>query len=284
MHNDTYPTISPLTTNLSGKAVFISGASRGIGWGIALSYARAGASAIAIGARSSLASLETAIRGAASEANRPAPKILTLQFDVTSKASVDDAAAAVEKAFGRLDIVINNAGIMGSFAPIAEGDPDKWWETWNVNLRGPYLVTRAFLPLLLKGGEKTIVTVSSVGAHLTTAGLSAYQTSKLAVLRLAEFVDAEYRDQGVCCYVIHPGNIPGTGILGAAGMEGVPEGLSHVLVETVELAADSLVFLTREKRAWLGGRYLNCTWDMEELMGKEGEIVAGDKLKVRLVV
>jgi hypothetical protein len=55
-------------------------------------------------------------------------------------------------------------------------------------------------------------------------------------------------------------------------------------VETAELSADTLVYLVRKKRDWLAGRYINCTWDMPELMAQEEEIVKGDKLKVRLVI
>jgi hypothetical protein len=56
-----------------------------------------------------------------------------------------------------------------------------------------------------------------------------------------------------------------------------------VFTETAELSGDTIVFLTKEKREWLGGRYINCTWDMPELMAQEDEIVKGDKLKVKLV-
>ena len=56
-----------------------------------------------------------------------------------------------------------------------------------------------------------------------------------------------------------------------------------VFIEAPELSADSIVYLTSEKRDWLGGRYVNCTWDLPELMAKKDEIVDGDKLKVRLV-
>lgn len=58
--------------------------------------------------------------------------------------------------------------------------------------------------------------------------------------------------------------------------------LDAVFVETPELSADTIVFLTKEKRGWLGGRYINCTWDMPELMAKENDIVKSDKLKVKL--
>jgi NAD(P)-dependent dehydrogenase (short-subunit alcohol dehydrogenase family) len=70
---------------------------------------------------------------------------------------------------------------------------------------GVYLTKRAFMPLMLKGGAKTIIDVSSIGAHLHTNGASAYQATKLAVCRLAEFVNVEYGDQGLLAYSIHPG-------------------------------------------------------------------------------
>ena len=58
----------------------------------------------------------------------------------------------------------------------------------------------------------------------------------------------------------------------------------QAFVDTAELSADTIVYLVREKRDWLAGRYINCTWDMPELMSKEEEIVKGDKLKVKLVI
>ena len=122
--------------------------------------------------------------------------------------------------------------------------------------------------------------MSSVGAHLIGPGFSAYQPSKLALVRFTEFLQAEYAAQGLTAVSIHPGNVE-TGILAPIG--GVPKGLEHVVVETPELAADTVIFLTTGERRWLGGRYVNVTWDMPQLMEKEEEIVEGDKLKVRLV-
>lgn len=123
---------------------------------------------------------------------RSTPQVLQIELDVSSRESVERAAATVEQEFGKLDILINNAGVIEPQAPIADSDPDEWWDTWTINLRGPYLVTRSFIPLMLKGGDKQVATVSSVGAHVVLPGLSAYQPSKLAVLRFMEFVAAEY--------------------------------------------------------------------------------------------
>ncbi len=187
---------------------------------MAISFARAGASKIAVAARSDLTSVKSEVLAAASKANRTEPQILCVHLDIKSQKSVDDAAKIVEKEFGGLDILIINAGIFGAMKPIAESEPEEWWNTWDVNVKGPYLTTRAFLPLMLKGGDKTIIATSSCGAHLTLPGLSAYQTTKLAVVRLMQFVDAEYAEKGVVAFSIHPGNIP-TDIVG--GKEGLSD-------------------------------------------------------------
>ena len=285
VHSDTYPAISPLTADLSGKSIFIAGASKGIGKAIALAYARAGASRIAIGARSDLSSLIPEMRTAASKAKRPDPEIVAVTIDITDRASVEAGAKVVADKFaGKLDIVIHNSGVL-NFGNVVEGSPDAWWRNWEVNVKGLHLVARSFVPLLLAPGgaqDKTFVAISSVGAHLMSPGLSGYQTSKLAVLRLMEFLDAEYAGQGLLAYAVHPGNVPGTDILGVGGKP--REELRFVFTETAEICGDTLVFLTRERREWLAGRYVNCTWDMPELMAKEEEIVKGDKLKVRLVL
>lgn len=112
IHRDTYPYIKPEQFDLTGRAVLITGASKGIGRETALSYARAGASFIAIGARSSLDSLKGEIEAAAEQAGKKAPKILALQLDVADQASVEQAAKETESAFGRLDILVNNAGFL----------------------------------------------------------------------------------------------------------------------------------------------------------------------------
>ncbi|KAL8694703.1 MAG: hypothetical protein Q9218_000714 [Villophora microphyllina] len=280
VHNDTYPAIDPILANLDGKRILIVGASSSIGRAIAVSYAEAGASSIAIAARSDLTDVIVGIVVAAEKAGRKRPRVLRLHIDVTSQQSVANAAALIEADFEGLDIIVYNAGTLGDVRMVADSRPDAWWNSWEVNVRGPYLVTRAFLPLMLKDGDKTIVIVSGVAAHsIHEFGLSDFGTSKLAQLRFAEFISVEYGDEGVTALCIHPGNIPTDMWLG-----GVPDNLKHVVVETPELPADTLVFLTKEKREWLAGRYINCTWDMPQFMAMQDEIVEEDKLKVRLVV
>ena len=163
--------------------------------------------------------LANEVAQAAKTANRKPPQFLPVKLDVGDPASITEAASTVEKAFGRLDVLVNNAGIL-YISPIAESDPDQWWRLWEINLRGPYLMTRAFLPLMIKSGGGYIINTASCGAHLRSPGGSAYQTSKLALVRFTEFIEKDYAENGIIGFSIHPGNCM-TDIVGRG--EGMPE-------------------------------------------------------------
>lgn len=151
----------------------------------------------------------------------------------------------------------------------------------NVNIKGPYLIIRACIPLLEKGDLKTLINISSVGAHCVNAGLSDYQTSKFALLRLTEFTAVEHAEQGIVAFSVHPGNML-TDMVGHGESFG-PE-MKAVFTETTELCADGLVYLSKENRPYFSGRYINMTWDLPELTSAamQKKIVDGDLLKVRL--
>ena len=84
-----------------------------------------------------------------------------MKLDVTDPKSVSDAAAEVKRVAGRFDVIVNNAGLI-DMAMITESDPEKWWSVWEVNVKGPFLVAKYFLPLMLEGEDslKQVVTVS----------------------------------------------------------------------------------------------------------------------------
>jgi NAD(P)-dependent dehydrogenase (short-subunit alcohol dehydrogenase family) len=140
LYHDTYDFIDPKKQDLSGKYVFITGASKGIGRATAIAYTLAGAAGIGIGARSNLKSLEEEILQTAEKSGKPKPKVLTLNLDVTDWKSVKDAAKKMESEFGRVDILINNAGYLSSFTKMCDEDPAEWWRTWEVNVKGKLLV------------------------------------------------------------------------------------------------------------------------------------------------
>lgn len=206
VHTDTYPDIDPAKANFSGKAVFVTGGSRGIGKAIILRFAMAGASYIAAGARSDMSHLAKDVEAAAVSTNRKPPKFLPVHLETTDPKSIADAAAQIEKEFGRLDVLVNNAGVFGDLKTIGDSDPTTWWNTMDVNVRGTYLVCREFLPLLQKTGDAYIVIGASAGGHLSIPSASSYMISKLALIRLSEFLNNEYADKGVTTFSIHPGN------------------------------------------------------------------------------
>lgn len=216
VHSDTYPAIDPSSLDpslLKGRAVYIGGASRGIGKAIAISFARGGASLIAISARSkaSLEPVAEELKATARDAS--ALRVVCVAVEASSPESVAAAADAVARECGGrpLDIVVQNAAVLGTNARITDADPDEWWRVYEVNVRGQFLAAKYFLPLLLQGegqgGLRTFVTVASVGAHLVGEGYSHYQSGKLANLRIAEFVDREYGPDGVSAWCVHPGNV-----------------------------------------------------------------------------
>ena len=120
-HHESYELISPLNANLQGKAILITGASKGIGRATAVSYARAGTSYIAVAARSSLGEVSDEIKRAAKEAGHQEPQILELEMDVTNQKSVAAAAKALKDAFNdKLDILIANHGTLEPFIPLID--------------------------------------------------------------------------------------------------------------------------------------------------------------------
>ena len=276
-HKDTYPLIDPQGANLSGRAVLITGASKGIGRTTAIRFAVAGCSRIAIAARSALDQVAEDVKKAALAAGRPVPQVLVLSMDVSSESSVKAAAEEVSKQFaGKLDILITNAGYLETWRTVDEADPAEWWKTWEVNIKGTFLTTHLFLKMLLRSDLKMLVTVSSGGAHTLHQGASGYQTSKFATCRFTECVDQEYNDRGLIAFTIHPGGVKTDVALN------MPVYMHSVLNDTPELCADTLVYLAKERREWLAGRYISVEWDMAELERRKEEIVQKDLLKFRL--
>ncbi|CAK7205581.1 hypothetical protein SEUCBS139899_008359 [Sporothrix eucalyptigena] len=284
-HHDTYEAINPRKLDLAGKSVFITGASRGIGRSLAVAYTQAGVAFLALAARGSMDDTVVAIKEAAAGVNRPVPTLLLLKVDASDPASVAAAADTAKAALnGRpLDILVNNAGVLEPNAVVHKSDPSDWWYTFEINLKGVYLVSRVIIPLLLGDasaprGDRTIVNLTSIGGILVMHGMSAYNTSKLAVCRLTEFLAHEYQDEGLTTFAVHPG-----GVVSDMSMS-LPKELHHAVTDTAELVSDSIVYLTRSPQTWLTGRYVSVQWDLPELEERRNEIVSKDLLKNKLIV
>ncbi|WP_406831156.1 SDR family NAD(P)-dependent oxidoreductase [Pedococcus sp. KACC 23699] len=125
--------------------------------------------------------------------------------DVTDRAAVDRWVDAVVARHGRIDVLINNAGVIDSEVPIHEADPDEWWHTMEVNVLGPFLVTRAVLPHMVAAGSGRVINLNSGAGVRPGAVASAYNVSKTALARLTGSTDLAGRDRGVFAFDLAPG-------------------------------------------------------------------------------
>jgi NAD(P)-dependent dehydrogenase (short-subunit alcohol dehydrogenase family) len=285
-HATSYDYISPLKLDFTGKHVLITGAAHqdGVGFATATAFSRAGASFIACCDLHGIS--EEAINKlklSATQANRQEPVVIGYKVDIASQDSVKAMYDSIVKDFnGRLDILVNNAAHMEPYKPFLDSDPETYWRTWEVNIRGLFNMARAFLPMQLSShsrsnGSCIMVNVSSSGALSVRPGSGSYRSSKLAVLRWTESLQVEYGEQGLLTFCVNPGAIK-TKIT-----EGAPEIVRNALPHQPDIAGDTIAWLASQRREWLGGRYVSCPWDMEELLDKKDEIVKEDKLKLRMV-
>jgi NAD(P)-dependent dehydrogenase (short-subunit alcohol dehydrogenase family) len=108
-------------------------------------------------------------------------------------------------------VLINNAGILEQTVRIHETEPNEWWRTYEVNVRGTFLPTRAVLQHVLGKPERpvdlTIINTSSIGSQGTSPGFSSYQSSKTAINRFTEFIHFEYEEEGIRTFAYHPGQL-----------------------------------------------------------------------------
>ncbi|WP_172300115.1 SDR family oxidoreductase [Pseudoruegeria sp. HB172150] len=184
--------------DMTGKNVLITGASRGIGEAAAREFIQAGAK-VALAARS-----RPAITALAGELGSSA---LAIPCDVSRYWEVETAVKATQEAFGSLDILINNAGVIEPIAHVAVSDPEGWSHAVDINLKGVYNGMRAALPAMLAAGGGTILTVSSGAAHNPIEAWSHYCASKAGAAMLTRSVDLEYRGQGIRAMGLSPGTV-----------------------------------------------------------------------------
>ena len=184
--------------SVHGKTVMITGASRGIGEASARAFAGTGANVVL------LARGQEAVARIAGEIG---PSALAIPCDVSRFLELQTAVTAAEDAFGSVDILINNAGVVTPVDHIATSDPDAWGHVIDVNLKGVYYGVRAVLPGMLERGTGSILNLSSGAAYSPVEAWSHYCASKAGVLMLTRSIDKEYRDRGIRALGLSPGTV-----------------------------------------------------------------------------
>lgn len=194
---------SPVGQRFTDRVAVVTGGGSGIGRAVALRL-------VSEGARVVVADIDVTGTRETVALCRPRARATPLRLDVRSERSVTAFARRVDRRFGRLDVLVNNAGIevLGGVADI---DPATWDEVMAVNLRGTYLVSRALLPLLLRSAEATgrssIVNNASLMGLVSTNGLAAYCASKAGVVSLTRSMALDHATSGMRVNCVCPGII-----------------------------------------------------------------------------
>jgi NAD(P)-dependent dehydrogenase (short-subunit alcohol dehydrogenase family) len=181
---------------LDGKVIIVTGASRGIGAAAAATLATAGATVV-LTARDATLTREVARSIGGSASARPC--------DVSDYSAFEALVAETKARFGRLDALINNAGVIEPIASIAESDPAAWARNVDINLTGAYHAIRAVLPGMLAAGGGTIVNVSSGAAIRPLEGWSAYCSAKAGLHMLTRAIALETAGKGIRVFGFQPG-------------------------------------------------------------------------------
>jgi NADP-dependent 3-hydroxy acid dehydrogenase YdfG len=221
---------------VNGKVALVTGASGGIGAAVARKLHEAGA---AVG----LLSRSGADLGIG----------LGLECDVSDRAAVEEATAAMVERFGRLDIAVANAGV-GAYGDFLDLEPDQVETMIDVNLKGTLYTAAATLPHLIESGEGDFIALASVAGVRAFPGEAVYNASKFGQVGFTRSLDHELREKGVRCTCVCPGGVHTEFAIGAGRKHGDPE-LEEML--TPEEVAEVVLFaLTRPR----GMRILTTTF------------------------
>lgn len=187
--------------NLSGKTALVTGGGSGIGWGIALAFARAGARVAISGRRAEV------LRDAAASWEG-APAILTQTCDVADLADVSRLFAWAARELDRIDILVNSAGVNVKTRTMAEMTPDQWNYVMGVNATGAYYCMREVLPQMRARHDGIVINISSIsGKRATALGGVAYSASKFAVAALGIATANENAAYGIRITTVYPGEV-----------------------------------------------------------------------------
>jgi len=186
---------------LDGKSAIVVGAAQGIGRAIALCFARAGAHVLCADID------EAGARATAAQAEKDGGKATMMRVDVTSSADAQALAARAVEVFGGLDVLLYGAATHDASATVPEIEESVWERVMRVNLTGAYLVSKACLPVMIKGGGGSIILIASQLGRVASAGRAAYCTTKGGLIQLAKVMAADHATQGVRVNTLSPGAV-----------------------------------------------------------------------------
>lgn len=200
---------------LEGKVAFITGASapHGIGRAIAIRLAQDGAAVVLTdidgimevdGTRMQRSDL---LQNTVLEISHAGGAAMSLTLDVTNAEEIETTIGRAISNYGRLDIVVNNAGSLSGSDSFLSTTPDQWRQSFNVNLLGPMMVAQAVIPHMRQIGGGRIINIGSTGSLGAEPGFGAYTTMKHGLVGFSKTIAAEFGPDGILCNTVCPGYI-----------------------------------------------------------------------------
>jgi 3-oxoacyl-[acyl-carrier protein] reductase len=243
--------------NLQGRIALVTGASQGIGRACAQELARAGAT-VALAARN-----EAKLAEAAAEITAAGGSAAVFALDVASEESIKAGAKAIIERFGKVEIVVNNAGITRDGLMMAMKRPD-WDDVLRTNLTGAFLLTQALLRPMLKNRWGRIINITSVVGRTGQAGQVNYASSKAGLIGMTRSLAREVASRGITVNAVAPGYIetPMTAVLDDKQREGMMAQIPLGRAGTDLEIAQAVAFLASEAAAYITGHVLDVNGGM----------------------
>ena len=245
---------------LAGRVALVTGGSHGIGKAIVMRL-------VAEGARVALCGRNAAdAKAVAAAAGRDA---LGLAADVAQAADVDRLVAQTLERFGRIDVLVNNAGVYGPIGPAWQNEPRQWQEALAINLGGTFLTCHRVVPEMIKAGGGKIINMSGGGAATPFPRFSAYAVSKAAVVRFTETLAVEVAGHNIQVNAVAPGfvatrlheaTLAAGERAGADFLRKTREQLEQGAVDPATPAA-LVAYLASDKGDRITGKFISAVWD-----------------------
>lgn len=256
---------------LAGQIAVVTGASRGIGRSIAIALAAAGAAHVALAARD-----EAKLHEAAAEIRSAGGRASVHSYRAEDPRAARALAEQVETDHGRIDLLVNNAGMNGPGLPFVSADIEGWWRVFEVNLRAPAMLCHAALPGMLRRKAGRIINVSSGLGNFVTPNTSDYSVSKTALTRFTEAIAAELRGSGVNAFAISPGMVK------TDMTRSIPDLRNWTDWDPPEAAGALCVAIASGRLDRLAGRFLGVREGVEALVDAADRIIAEDMQVLRM--
>ncbi len=236
-----------------GSVVLVTGAAKGIGRTTALTFSEQGATVVLVDI------LENELEEARGIIQKSGKEVLSIRGDVSDNSQVQNAVKKTVKAFGKIDVLVNNAGIDVGSAPIINVTEEMWDKSLQVNLKSVFYFCKSVVPIMLENGKGSIVNVASIAGREPNENMAPYAVSKAGIICFSRVLAKEVAKDGIRVNCVAPG-LTKTDLLKNLSPEQFDRLLEKIPMGRVgypEEIADLILFLSSERSSFITGQCFN---------------------------